>query len=53
MNHLDDSTGRLEVGYLADLVVLDRDVFAHPAEEIASASVVATYVEGELVYSAS
>ncbi len=52
VNHLDDATGRIEVGYLADLVVLDRDSFAGPPEEIADASVVATYVEGERVYSA-
>ena len=52
MNHLDETTGRLEVGYLADLAVLDRDVFAHPTEEIADARVVATYVEGERVFTA-
>ena len=45
-------TGRIEVGYYADLAVLDRDVFAAPADEIADAKVVATYVEGERVYSA-
>ena len=28
VNHLDDETGSLEVGKLADLVVLDRDLFA-------------------------
>jgi predicted amidohydrolase YtcJ len=53
VNHLDETTGRLEVGYLADLVVLDRDVFAFPTEEIADARVVATYVEGERVFSAT
>ena len=37
VNHLDDDTGRLEVGYLADLVVLDRDPFACPTDEIADA----------------
>jgi predicted amidohydrolase YtcJ len=53
VNHLDDTTGRIETGYLADLVVLDRDVFAGPTDEIADAKVVATYVEGERVYSAT
>ena len=53
MNHLDEVTGRIEVGYFADLTVLDRDVFALPSDEIADARVVATYVEGERVYSAS
>ena len=40
------------VGARADLVVLDRDPFAAPAEEIASARVARTYVGGELVYDA-
>ena len=53
VNHLDETTGRIEVGYYADLAILDRDVFAHPTEQIAEAKVVATYVEGERVYSAS
>ena len=50
VNHLDDQTGAIEPGKLADLVVLDRDPFAHPAGEIASTGVVATYVQGDLVY---
>lgn len=51
VNGLDD-TGSLRVGQLADLVVLDRDVFAAPAEEICAARVFRTYVGGALVYSA-
>jgi predicted amidohydrolase YtcJ len=47
VNHLDDETGRLEVGLLAD-----RDPFARAAEEIASTRVVATYVEGKSVFRA-
>ena len=50
VNHLDDETGTIETGKLADLVVLDRDPFAHPASEIGSTSVLATYVQGEPVY---
>jgi predicted amidohydrolase YtcJ len=52
VNHLDDVTGRLEVGLLADLAVLDRDPFAGPADEIGSARIVATYVEGRSVFRA-
>ncbi len=52
VNHLDD-TGTVEVGKLADLVVLDRDPFAGPAAEIGSARVLQTFVEGERVYAAS
>jgi predicted amidohydrolase YtcJ len=49
VNHCDDA-GSIAVGQLADLAVLDRDVFAHPRSEIASARVVATYVEGVEVF---
>ena len=45
-----DTTGRLEAGMLADLAVLDRDPFAGAADDIASATVVATFVEGERVF---
>jgi predicted amidohydrolase YtcJ len=50
VNHLDDQTGTIEPGKLADLVVLDRDPFAGPAAEIGSTGVLATYVEGAAVY---
>ena len=52
VNHLDDLTGSIEVGKRADLAVLDRDVFEHPVDEIADASVVLTFVDGERVYDA-
>ena len=52
VNHLDD-TGVIQPGYLADLVVLDRDPFAHPIEEIAQTRVARTYVDGSLVYAES
>jgi predicted amidohydrolase YtcJ len=51
VNHLDE-TGAVEVGNLADLVVLDRDPFAGPPDEIAGASVELTYVGGERVFAA-
>jgi predicted amidohydrolase YtcJ len=50
VNHLDDDTGVIEPGRLADVIVLDRDPFAVPPSEIGSTSVLATYVEGEAVY---
>jgi predicted amidohydrolase YtcJ len=50
LNHLDDETGSIERGKLADLVVLDRDPFAHPAADIGGTGVLATYVQGEPVY---
>lgn len=50
-NHLDD-TGRVAAGALADLVVLDRDPFDVPPEEIRTTRVALTYVGGEEVYAA-
>jgi predicted amidohydrolase YtcJ len=50
VNHLDDQTGTIEPGKLADLVVLDRDPFAVPPAEIGTVGVAATYVEGRQVY---
>ncbi len=48
VNHLDAETGTIEVGKLADLVVLDRDL--PDADAITEARVVLTLVEGETVY---
>ena len=50
VNHLERETGSIEVGKLADLAVVDRDLFAHPVDEISRAAVDATYVEGRLVH---
>lgn len=50
VNQLDEVTGSVEIGKLADLVVLDRDPFEGPAHEIGDARVVRTYVEGVQVF---
>jgi predicted amidohydrolase YtcJ len=50
VNHLDDETGSIEPGKLADLVVLDRDPFEHPVSEIADTQVDLTFVEGDVVF---
>ncbi|GJF31655.1 amidohydrolase [Kitasatospora sp. NE20-6] len=47
-----DDTGSLRPGHLADLVVLDRDIFAAPPEEICEARVLRTYTGGALVHAA-
>ncbi|MFB8145912.1 amidohydrolase [Microbacterium sp. NPDC056003] len=52
VNHLDETTGTVEAGKYADLVVLDRDPFEGPAEEIGAARVLQTFVEGSRVYAA-
>ena len=50
VNHQDKSTGSLEVGKLADLVVLEHNLFEIPAVEISDTRVVMTFVGGKLVY---
>ncbi|EPR75889.1 putative metal-dependent glycoprotease [Leifsonia rubra CMS 76R] len=50
-NHLDE-TGTIEVGKFADLVVLDRNPFTGPVEEIGLTRTEQTFVEGERVYRA-
>jgi len=49
VNHLDE-TGVIRAGAIADLVVLDRNLFAQPADEIGSARVDMTFVDGRLVH---
>jgi predicted amidohydrolase YtcJ len=48
----DDRLGTLEVGKLADVVVLDRDLFATPPDDIAGVGVDLTLVGGEIAYDA-
>jgi hypothetical protein len=50
VNGIDDETGTVEVGKLADLAVLDRDVFAVDPMELGSVRVRMTLVEGEPVF---
>ena len=50
MNHLDDETGTIAAGKLADLAVVDRDLFAPDAGPIGDARVLATFVGGEAVF---
>ena len=50
VNFLEDKVGSIEVGKKADLVILDKNLFAIPAREINSTKVVATLFAGCLVY---
>ena len=49
-NHMERETGSIEVGKLADLVVLDRNLFEIPANEIHSARVLRTLLEGKTIF---
>jgi predicted amidohydrolase YtcJ len=46
----EDRRGKLAPGYLADLVLIDRDLTRIPYEEIAQAAIEATVVGGRVVY---
>jgi predicted amidohydrolase YtcJ len=48
--HCENDVGSLEAGKLADLIVLDRNVFKIPPREIADTKVLLTVVGGKVVY---
>ncbi|MFL6070813.1 MAG: amidohydrolase, partial [Actinomycetes bacterium] len=50
VNHLDETTGTLEVGKFADLALLERDPFAVDPMEIGTIEVEETFVQGERVF---
>ncbi len=45
--NMEDRLGKLAEGYLADLIVLDRDIYAIEAEEILDINVLGTMVDGD------
>ena len=48
--HQEQDVGTIEVGKLADLVVLDKNLFNIPPSEIGSAKVVMTLLEGKTIF---
>jgi predicted amidohydrolase YtcJ len=48
--HVERDVGTLEVGKLADLIVLDRNLLKIPPRQIAAVKVLLTVVGGHVVY---
>jgi len=48
--HQEDLTGSIEVNKMADLIVLDRNLFDIPVSQIDRASVLLTMLQGEVVF---
>ena len=51
--HVEQDVGTLEVGKLADLIVLDRNLFKIPAREIGAVKVLLTIIGGRVIYQGS
>jgi len=49
-NFEENEKGTLEIGKMADLVVLNKNLFTISEEEIISTKVISTYINGEEVY---
>ena len=47
---MEDRIGSIEVGKLADFIVLERNIFEIPIDEVADTMIRRTYFEGKLVY---
>ena len=46
----DDQTGSISVGKFADFVILDKDIFQLPVDQIKTAKVVATLFQGDPIF---
>jgi predicted amidohydrolase YtcJ len=51
LTHREGETGSIEEGKFADFIVLDQNLFEIPSSEISNTHVLATYLEGTLVFS--
>ncbi|MEI6614594.1 MAG: amidohydrolase family protein, partial [Chrysiogenales bacterium] len=50
-NFLENTTGSIEVGKMADLIVLDKNLFNVPVDEISKVKVILTFFGGKEVFS--
>ena len=49
-NGFEEKAGSLEIGKYADIVVIDRNLFAVPVEEIKEAENICTIFDGQIIY---
>jgi predicted amidohydrolase YtcJ len=47
---MEDRIGSIEAGKLADFIVLERNIFEIPIDEVADTKINQTWFEGKLVY---
>ncbi|MCG8484686.1 MAG: amidohydrolase [Clostridia bacterium] len=52
LNFMEDRIGTIEAGKLADIIVIDRNLFEIDVEEILGTQVIMTMVNGKIVYQA-
>jgi predicted amidohydrolase YtcJ len=50
VNHLEQETGSIRVGKSADLIVLDKDIFTLPPQQISTTKVLVTLFKGRPVF---
>jgi hypothetical protein len=50
LHHEENSKGSIEVGKLADVILIDRDILRCPVDEFLRVKVLGTIVGGKLVY---
>jgi predicted amidohydrolase YtcJ len=51
--HQEDLTGSIEVGKAADLIILEKNLYTIPVDEISEVKVLQTMIEGKTVYTAN
>ena len=49
-NFEEDEKGSIEVGKFADFIILDNDLITSPESRIPLTNIVATFINGELVF---